>query len=189
MGGLLGSRHPRKPTQWFQPSSSSVGSKQAFACLLAPSGGPRQPHHTGLPGAGTGWLPRLRDTCLHTGCSRQPLISSCGPPPAACWATRKPEAAGPVWPAHLELTTTGKHAPCLQIEKQALATHRLLVSDECCHRLEERVLTGTRKLEWGRRLCPPLSPAYKSDEGQAAATRPSRSTFDDKPHDGACHTD
>lgn len=33
-----------------------------------------------------------------------PLISSCGPPLAACWATSRPEAAGPVWPARHPLT-------------------------------------------------------------------------------------
>lgn len=33
-----------------------------------------------------------------------PLISSRGPPSAACWATRRPEAVGPVWPARHPLT-------------------------------------------------------------------------------------
>jgi hypothetical protein len=156
--------------------------KPASACLQAPGSCPYQPHHIGLPEAGSNWLPGLLGTCLHTGCSRRPLISSHGPPPASCWATRRHEATGPVRPAcsppPLELTAIGTHSLYLQTGKQALVAHRLPMSDKCCHGLEEHVLTGRRKPEHSGRLCPLPCPASKSAEGQAVAVRPNGHGFD-----------
>lgn len=127
---------------------SSVGKQAAklATCLRAPGGCPCQPRCAGLPGAGAGRLPGLLGTCLRTGRSRQPLISGRGPPPAACWATSRPKAAGPVRPARRPLAhsqAAETHALCLQIGKQAAGPHAdspqagPWAGGTCCHRLEE----------------------------------------------------
>lgn len=88
---------PPQPCPWH----TGAGPELASACLPPGSWGdyPCQPHRTSLPGAGTDRLPGLLGTCRHIGCSRRPLISGHGPPPAACWPTMRPGAAGPAKPA------------------------------------------------------------------------------------------
>lgn len=150
-------------SSWFPPASR-------FMVLST------HPQHTGLPGAGFGWLPRLLGTCLCTGCSRQPLIRGHRPPPEASWATRRPEAAGPVQPACLppprELVITRTHAPCLQTGKQALAAHMRPVSDEHHHGPEEHVLTGRRKSECDGRLWLLPSPTLNCHRTGVVVVRP-----------------
>lgn len=165
---LLRSRALRGPSRHPQPP----GLASSLAQVLVPT---RPPPASGPPAAvlanptelaylgraQAGFLGCWAPVC--TGRSRRPLICGCGPPPAACWATRRPEAAGPAQPAHRplarSLAATGTHAPCSHTEKPAPGPHTGCRRDEqgaqC--RLKERVVTGT-----GGSPSPRASPAWSA---------------------------
>lgn len=147
LGSSVGKQAAKHP--WFGllwPPWHTGAFPNLATCLWAPGSCPHQPCCAGLPGAGAGRLPGLLGTCLQTGCSRRPLISGRGPPPAACWATRRPKAAGPVQPACRPLAHSQllRHTPCVyKLES------RLLGHTQAPHKLgrglEERVITGMRR--------------------------------------------
>lgn len=136
---LLRSRALRGPSRHPQPP----GLASSLAQVLVPT---RPPPASGPPAAvlanptelaylgraQAGFLGCWAPVC--TGRSRRPLICGCGPPPAACWATRRPEAAGPARPAHRplarSLAATGTHAPCSHTEKPAPGPHTGCRRDE-----------------------------------------------------------
>ena len=166
------SGHLRKPSRG---SPASLAWPVPWHAGAGPNPAPRlSPGRRQLPcwltGRGRCSASGLLGTCLHAGCSERPLICGHGSPPAACWATRRPEAAGPVQPARGPLARPQPlgHTPRVYRSEIRLLGRRRAPNDKRAAQPGRRnVLLQAR----GGSPSPPPSPASQSDLGSTPSPR------------------